>query len=656
MKKYLLLLVFLLPLMAMSQTSGSIQGKVIDKVTKEELPFVNITLEQGGQTMGGTSSNIDGYYVIKGVAPGKYDIRATSVGYAPMLVTELQINANQIRFFDIEMDASAIMLDADKVVIVEYKVPLIDKDKTCSGGTITMDRYNRTSSRSSSVSSTRGVYSRDGEAGNVRGSRSNTMKPTPVYSQVNTESYSLISENEFHSPVYSPLSTFSIDVDVASYSNMRRFVKDGYAPPANAVRIEEMINYFTYDYPEPEGEVPFSVTTELSACPWNNNLLLHVGIQGRHVDKEDLPPSNLVFLADVSGSMGDENKLPLLKKAMKLLVTHLRAEDRISIVVYAGSSGLLLPPTPGSEKQEIKRLIDKMTAGGSTAGGEGIRLAYKTARENFLEDGNNRVILATDGDFNVGVTDDDELVKLIEEERDHGIFLSVLGFGTGNLQDAKMEKLADNGNGNYAYIDNLLEAQKVLGSEMAGTLFTIAKDVKIQVEFNPSNVVGFRLIGYENRLLADEDFYNDKKDAGEIGAGQSVTALYEIITKHEESGMHPIDELRYQAKTIEAVNFSDELANIKIRYKEPEKSISKLINKAISNEVETDASENFLFSASVAEFGLLIRNSKFKGDASYEQIIDLAKASKGKDENGYRSEFIRLVKLAEDLELSLLED
>lgn len=643
MKTLILTLSLIIPMLLCSQTSGSLRGKVIDKNSREEIPFANITLLQGDKQIAGASSDITGMYAIKGILPGKYDLRASFIGYTEVLIHGIQINANQTRFLDIEMESSAELLE--QVMIIDYKVPLIDKDRTVSGGTVTFEEIHRMPNRSRGATATTvgGVFSRDGESGNVRGAR------TSYYHEYNTESYDVIVENDYKSPAYSPLSTFSIDVDVASYSNMRRFISNGELPPENAVRIEEMVNYFSYDYSEPEDDTPFSIITELSDCPWSDNQLLHIGIQGKKIEKENLPPGNLVFLIDVSGSMGCENKLPLLKKALRLLVSELRKEDRISIVIYAGSSGLALPSTKGSQKDKILHVIENLRSGGSTAGGEGIRLAYKTARKNFMKKGNNRVILATDGDFNVGISSDEKLVELIEEERDHGIFLSVLGFGTGNLKDSKMEKLADHGNGNYAYIDNLLEAQKVLVSEMGGTLFTIAKDVKIQIEFNPANVIEYRLIGYENRVLADEDFNDDLKDAGEIGAGQTVTALYEIITEMDETGIRAIDELKYQTKANVDKVYEDELASLKIRYKDPDQNESKLIKKVVSKKVRSNASKDFTFSAAVAEFGLLIRDSDFKGDASFEQIIALAKSSRGHDEEGYRAEFIRLVELSKDL-------
>lgn len=647
MKTLILLFSMLFPALIFGQTSGMLKGKAIDRDTKKELPFVNILLENHGEQAYGTSSNIDGTYVITGIKPGKYDLRATIIGYKEVLVRGIQINANQTRFFDVEMELNAIGLE--EVVIIEYRIPLIDKDKTVSGGTVTQHEIRKMPNHlyNPTAATIGGVYSRDGDSRNVRGARCGGS----VSYYIDNESYDFIIENTYKNPGHHPLSTFSIDVDVASYSNMRRFISDGFMPPENAIRIEEMINYFTYDYPDPEDDIPFSVTTELADCPWNDNSLLHIGIQGLKIELEDLPPSNLVFLLDVSGSMNSHDKLPLLKKGLKLLVSQLRDEDRISIVVYAGSSGLVLPSTRGSKKEKILGVIDQLHAGGSTAGGEGIRLAYNVARNNFMKDGNNRIILATDGDFNVGISNDDELVKLIEEEREHGIFLSVLGFGTGNLKDAKMEKLADNGNGNYSYIDNLMEAQKVLVSEMGGTLFTIAKDVKIQIEFNPANVVEYRLIGYENRMLAAEDFNDDKKDAGEIGAGQTVTALYEIVTSKDRAGMNPVDELRYQSSTVENTEFEKELAVLKIRYKEPDGKESKLISSVIPNEVRKVPSSNFTFSAAVAEYGLLIRDSEFKGDASIENIITAARLARGEDEMGYRAEFIRLVNLASDIRI-----
>lgn len=470
----------------------------------------------------------------------------------------------------------------------------------------------------------------------------------------NTEDYDGIVENRFVTVAENALSTFSIDVDAASYSNVRRFLQHGQLPPAGAVRIEEMINYFHYEYPQPLGEDPFSINTEMAACPWNtDHRLVLVGLQGKKIPVENLPPSNIVFLIDVSGSMMDENKLPLVKASMKLLTDQLREQDKVSLVVYAGNAGLVLPATSGAEKTKIKDAIDKLEAGGSTAGGQGIQLAYKTARENFMKNGNNRVILCTDGDFNVGASSDDDLVRLIEKERETGVFLTVLGYGMGNYKDNKMEKLANKGNGNHAYIDGLSEAKKVLVNEFGGTLFTIAKDVKLQVEFNPGVVQAYRLIGYENRLLNKEDFNNDKKDAGELGSGHTVTALYEVIpvgVKNEF--LEKVDKLKYQQmQQPVAGNANGEMMTIKFRYKKPDDDVSKLIEHAVTNkpaEIAT-ASSNFRFAAAVAEFGMLLRNSEFKQDASFNKAWQLAKDALGKDDEGYRSEFLKLLKNAQSI-------
>lgn len=467
----------------------------------------------------------------------------------------------------------------------------------------------------------------------------------------NTEEYDRIYENQFLKVTNKPLSTFSIDVDAASYSNMRRFIMNNSLPPKDAVRIEKMINYFTYDYKPPSNGDPFSITTEIGHCPWNSkHKLVHVGLQGMTVGIDSLPPSNLVFLLDVSGSMNSPDKLPLLKMAMKMLVKNLRPEDNIAITVYAGAAGLVLPSTSGHKRERIISALDKLEAGGSTAGGAGIRLAYKTAKENFIKGGNNRVILAMDGDFNVGASSDGELVRMIEEKRKDGIFLTVLGFGSGNYKDSKMEKLADKGNGNYAYIDNILEAKKVLVTEMGGTLLTIAKDVKIQVEFNPARVQAYRLIGYENRKLKDEDFNDDTKDAGELGAGHSVTALYEVIPNGIEADLPNIDDLKYQSHTVnKEAHKTKELLTVKFRYKAPDGDKSRLLVKVLKDFTIKRQSQNLQFSTAVAGFGMLLRDSKHKGDLTYEKVLEMAKAGKGKDANGYRAEFIRLVELAEVL-------
>lgn len=471
----------------------------------------------------------------------------------------------------------------------------------------------------------------------------------------NTESYAAINDNPFLTALQNPLSTFSIDVDTASYANVRRFLTENQLPPPDAVRIEEMVNYFHYNYPQPKGDVPFSVNAEVAGCPWNpEHRLVRIGLKGREIARDQRPPSNLVFLIDVSGSMNEPNKLPLLKETLKLLTRQLTENDHVSIVVYAGAAGMVLPETSGSEKGTILRALDRLQAGGSTHGSAGIRLAYETATENFIEGGVNRVILCTDGDFNVGMTSQGELTRLITDKAKSGVFLSVLGFGMGNYKDSTMEMLADKGNGNYAYIDTLNEGRKVLVEQMSGTLVTIAKDVKIQIEFNPAQVDSYRLIGYEKRLLAKEDFNNDKKDAGEIGAGHTVTALYEVVPAGMTSDETPaVDPLKYQkpAKPRFITSGSDELLTLKLRYKQPDGDTSRLISTPIK---DTDrsyarASTDFKFAAAVAEFGMLLRGSPYAGEASYRSAWEHTKASLGNDPEGYRAEFLTLVETAQRL-------
>ncbi|MBK7479285.1 MAG: von Willebrand factor type A domain-containing protein [Bacteroidales bacterium] len=470
----------------------------------------------------------------------------------------------------------------------------------------------------------------------------------------NTEGYASTTENGFRSVISNPLSTFSIDVDNASWSNIRRFINNGSLPPPEAVRIEEMINYFRYDYPEPEGFHPFSLTSELSVCPWNRkHHLLLVGLKGRSIDKSSLPPSNIVFLIDVSGSMNSPDKLPLLKSAFGLLVNELRPRDRVAMVVYAGAAGLVLESTPGNRKDEIMNAISNIEAGGSTAGGAGLRLAYEVASKNFIKGGNNRIILATDGDFNVGESSNGGMERLVADNRDRGIFMTVLGFGKGNLKDDKMEIIADKGNGNYSYIDNLQEARRVLVKEFGGTLFTIAKDVKFQIEFNPAKVQSYRLIGYENRLLNEEDFNDDRKDAGEMGSGHNVTALYELVPAGTEDETPAVDPLKYQANPVIKPGKipSDEFLAIKIRYKKPEGSSSVLLENVVRDYVRNidSASDNLRFAAAVAEFGMILGDSEYKGNSSVDEAVRLAKSARGDDSEGYRAEFIRLMEAARDL-------
>lgn len=474
----------------------------------------------------------------------------------------------------------------------------------------------------------------------------------------NTEAYNVVDEHRFLTAAANPVSTFSIDVDAASYSNVRRYLSQGTLPPKDAVRLEELVNYFPYRYADRSGRHPFAVSTEVGPCPWApEHRLVRIGLQARRVPTEDLPPSNLVFLIDVSGSMMSPDKLPLVQQAFRALVHELRAQDRVAIVVYAGAAGLVLPSTSGAEKAAILEAIDRLQAGGSTAGGAGIRLAYDVAREHFDREGNNRVILATDGDFNVGVSSDAEMVRLVEQRREEGTFLTVLGFGTGNLKDSKMEQMADKGNGHYAYIDSFREAQKVFVQEFGGTLFTVAKDVKIQVEFNPARVQSYRLLGYENRTLAREDFADDRKDAGELGSGHSVTALYEIMPVGATPVALDDDSLTYQQVSIRPeANRSGELMTVRLRYKDPQGSASRLLEESVRDRSGGTASEDMRFASAVAAFALLLRDSEHRGQASYEQVLSLARGARGEDPQGYRGEFIGMVETARTLSASSRAD
>lgn len=646
MKSISFLMMLLMSLLSFAQqpattTTCSIYGKVTDNSTAEEIPFAAITLLTGDSTVvDHATSDMTGSYQFKNLKQGTYKIAAVYVGYKKYSSKIALTGAKQV---NIKLLNDGLKLD--EVMVVEYAEPTVNADvKTFSA--VTKEEYEYVTYKN--------VNSVSGSAGRMRGRKVKEKAPYfggYVQSQdYNTEEYSRIYDNEFKDSKKDPLSTFSIDVDKASYSNVRRFLNQQQLPQPDAVRIEEMINYFSYEYPKPEGDNAFSITTEYTDCPWNEkHQLVHIGLQGKEIAMENLPANNLVFLLDVSGSMDSEDKLPLLKSGLRLLVEQMRPQDRVAIVVYAGAAGVVLPSTSGSHKDKIYDALEKLQAGGSTAGGEGILLAYKTAKENFMTKGNNRIILATDGDFNVGVSSDGELTRLIEKQREDGVFLSVLGFGTGNYKDSKMEQLADKGNGNYAYIDNLLEAKKVLVKEMGGTLLTIAKDVKLQIEFNPAKVKGYRLVGYENRLLNNEDFNDDKKDAGELGSGHTVTAIYEIIPAGSPELIASIDNLKYQQTTTSTASGSNEIMTIKFRYKEPKESTSQLITHIVSDRKTpfSMASENCKFSTAVAEFGMLLRNSKFKGDSDFKTVIANAKAAKGKDEEGYRAEFIRLVEIAE---------
>ncbi len=476
------------------------------------------------------------------------------------------------------------------------------------------------------------------------------QEEAPIPAGMNTESYARLDDNPFLSANQKPLSTFSIDVDTASYANVRRMLMQGQKPPKDAVRIEELVNYFPYRYPAPQGDSPFAVHSEVLPCPWSpTHRLVKLGLKGRELETKTRPAANLVFLLDVSGSMSSPNKLPLLQKSLALLVEQLREDDRVAIVVYAGASGLVLPSTPGSDRGRILASLNELSAGGSTNGAAGIQLAYRTAEEGFRKGGINRVILATDGDFNVGVSSEGELTRLVEEKAKSGVALTVLGLGMGNYKDSMLEKLADKGNGNYAYLDALSEAKKVLVEQASGTLVTIAKDVKLQVEFNPARVQAYRLIGYENRMLRSEDFNDDKKDAGDLGAGHTVTALYEVVPFGEKVELPAVDPLKYQpSRAAPEVAGSDELMTVKLRYKAPEGETSRMLSFAITDKGVSEPSTEAQFVAGVVEFGLLLRDSPHKGSANWNQALELARAGAGDDQ--YRREFLELVKKAQSLE------
>ena len=624
MKTVNLILAILLSVSAFSYSqTGEIAGRITDKETKMPVPEATLVLSKSGKIISKATSNKNGNYVFNKLSSGSYKIDVSCVGFMKDAKNNIVVNANKSIKINIKLQS------------IKHDMIIKEEDVELSIGVDNMELE-------SYPVTTQIAYNRMGMKSMAGGTQTYDMP----YVDYNTESYDVINENTFKDAINNPLSTFSVDVDKASYSNIRRFLKQNVLPNKDAVRIEEMINYFDYDYPQPKNDAPFSINMEMSSCPWNKNHdLLMIGLQGKEVDTKNIPAGNFVFLIDVSGSMNSPNKLPLLKQAFKILVDNLRPQDRVAIVVYAGAAGTVLESTSGKNKKKINGALEQLQAGGSTAGGAGIKLAYAIAKENFIRKGNNRVILATDGDFNIGASSDAEMVRLIEKKRDDGIFLTVLGLGMGNYKDSKMEKLSNAGNGNYAYIDNILEAKKVLGKEIWGTLFTIAKDVKFQIEFNPSQIKAYRLIGYENRLLNKEDFNDDKKDAGEIGSGHTVTALYEIIKSGSDEDISNVDPLKYQKNSIVK---SNDLLTIKLRYKLPDGDISKLIESKVqgSDILKKSPSNNFVFSSAVAEFGMLLRDSEFKSSATYEQVIQLANQSKGEDSNGYRNEFINLVETA----------
>lgn len=599
------LLVAVISLGTVNAETFIVKGKVTDAADGSGI--IGCTIQVKGTTRG-TLSNVDGEYTIRADKGEKLEF--SYIGYEKQ---EAEVKSDRL---DIRLKANSLMLE--ECVVVGY-----------------------------------GTQKKESLCGAVAYVTPSAMVSRMYTDDMNAEEYKKITENNFKSVSESPLSTFSIDVDAASYSNMRRNINRGELPPADAIRTEELINYFSYDYPQPTGNDPVRITTEAGTCPWNaKHRLVRIGLKAKEIPTDKLPVSNLVFLIDVSGSMYGPQRLGLVQSSLKLLVNNLRDEDRVAIVVYSGSAGEKLPSTSGSDKQKIREAIDELTAEGSTAGGAGIKLAYKIAKQNFVKGGNNRIILCTDGDFNVGVSSNEGLEKLIEQERKSGIFLTVLGYGMGNYKDSKMQVLAEKGNGNHAYIDNLQEANRVLVNEFGATMYTVAKDVKLQIEFNPSQVQAYRLIGYESRLLKDEDFNNDAKDAGEMGAGHTVTAFYEIVPAGIKSDfIGKVDDLKYQkTKPVSVVaNGSKELLTVKLRYKAPDGNISKKIEQSLIDDKKEKVSSDFRFASAVAMFGQLLRDSDFKGNATYDKVISLAKTSLDNDEKGYRREFIRLVETAKGL-------
>ncbi|MGI4870575.1 MAG: YfbK domain-containing protein [Janthinobacterium lividum] len=668
------------PVLVLAQTHSTTQaatrtvsGRVTDAQTGEGLPGVTVLLK--GSKLG-TSTDVDGRYTLAGVPRQRATLLFEYVGYATL---EKVVPAGNGPL-DVVLRASSKSLSE---VVVTGAQGVRREEKPTGYPTATPDAKEMSRARPTNVVSGLAgrvsglqVTAAPNATSNVtlRGARS-IASPSAGYSKATYDmaappvlaypardeagagdTYATIKENEFRPVSKEPLSTFSLDVDNASYSNVRRFLNEGQLPPRDAVRVEEMLNYFHYQLPAPAASSPdpVRISAELSECPWAaGHQLARIGIQAKKIETASLPPANLVFLVDVSGSMMGDDRLPLVRSGLKLLVRQLRPQDHVALVAYAGAAGLVLPPTAGTEQNTILEAIDRLEAGGSTAGGAGLRLAYSTAQQYFKKQGNNRVILATDGDFNVGESSDAAMEQLIVQQRETGIFLTVLGVGRGNLRDSRMELLADKGNGNYAYLDNLDEARRTLVAQFGGTLFTVAKDVKLQIEFNPARVAGYRLIGYENRLLANEDFNNDRKDAGELGAGHTVLALYEIVPVGSASPL--VDNLKYQPGRYDAANRnpgpSAEVLTVKLRYKEPQGNTSKLLAHPLSGAAApiAQASADQQFAAAVVEFGLLLRQSEQRGTATYTSAAQLAQAGRGPDADGYRTELVRLVHLAEGL-------
>lgn len=613
--------------------SGTLSGVVTDAASGKPVEGVRVVL-QGSNVATATGS--DGRYHFVKLAAGNYDIMFEHSHYAIAIRKGVQVAspANVVISLALQPVQIPQKFEQDNISHDILASPALEAHEGKSRANMEM------------IQSNSSQYN-------------HLTQPYDVESGHNTEEYDFYQDNRFLEAMKSPLSTFSIDVDAASYANVRRFLTLGTQPPKDAVRIEEMINYFSYDYPTPGKDEPFSVYTEVADCPWNSeNKLVHIGIQGRTLNYEEVTRSNLIFLIDVSGSMRSANKIPLVKKSMGKLVDNLQEDDLVSIVVYAGAAGVVLPPTPASQKQAIMAALDRLEAGGSTAGGAGIKLAYQVAQDNFIKDGNNRVILATDGDFNVGASSTGDLVRMVEQYRNSGIYLTLLGFGMGNYKDNRMKQLSANGNGNYFYIDREEEADKVFGRELLATLFTIAKDVKIQVEFNPARVASYRLIGYEHRMLKTEDFRDDKKDAGELGPGHTVTALYEIVPAPGYGGSAGIDkqngqvqdgsrdDLKYQQTIVsDQARNSTEMMTVKLRYKHPKTDKASEVAHTVhtSSQKVNESTDDFRWSAAVVMLGMLLRDSEHKGNSTYSAAIRLAESAKGKDSDGLRREMIDMM-------------
>jgi Ca-activated chloride channel homolog len=638
-----LFLLFLTTTAAAPLNSAPKTGRVVGHVRDQAgAPVANAQVFVVGTALTALTDP-KGYYHFAAVPEGRAQIRAAFIGYKSAQAT-VAVRAGRTSTQDFVLEQTAVQMQ---------ELTVMEPDAAAGAAAGVSPSAASPRPRGAVVAPPRAPF----PAAKVEAEAKRYVDAIPVEpwrwqgEPGNTEAYARIEENRFLAASANPLSTFSIDVDAASYSNVRRFLSQGALPPADAVRLEELVNYFSYSYPDRTGEHPFAVNTDVGPCPWESeHRLVRIGLQAKRVATRDLPPSNLVFLIDVSGSMQTEDKLPLVKQAFRALVQELRTQDRVAIVVYAGAAGLVLPSTSGADKPAILGAIERLEAGGSTAGGAGLRLAYDVARENYLPEGNNRLILATDGDFNVGVSSDAEMIRLVEARREEGTFLTVLGFGTGNLKDTKMEQMADKGNGHYAYIDNFREAHKVFVREFGGTLFTVAKDVKIQVEFNPARVQAYRLLGYENRLMAKEDFADDRKDAGEIGAGHTVTALYEVVPV----GARPVaigsDTLAYQQVSLKPSALrTSELMMVRLRYKLPTGSRSRLLSTPILDSGRTRVSADQRFASAVAAFALVLRNSEFKGTANYDLVLALAREAQGEDLDGYRGEFISMVERARAL-------